>query len=307
MRCVRFSGLRAYLERLLDDIALGVTGQRMHGEAVGTLIQRTSERLDYVAQRDELTAECLSTESRELLGWFRYFSDEAHFRSYLLAVDAAVAAFRERPAKAWHGPLLVHFRPSSSLYRWRVGREGTRITLPTPMIVLAPAEFAALAAQMAGVTRHNSAGRSMLTPEYRRVAGELAAAGGIADRPIGHTHDLHASFDRVNLEYFDGGVERPRLTWGSRHTLRKFGHYDFVQDLVMLSRTLDAPEVPAFVIDHVMHHELLHKKHGIRYQRGRRHAHLPEFRSEERSFRHYREADQFLQSLSRELRRFSNA
>ena len=246
--------------------------------------------------------EDLSAESRELLGWFRYFAQDVHFGNYLLAVDRALAACRARPGRRWREPLLVHFRPTTSLYRWRVSADGTRIILPTPMIVLGDDQFVALAAQMAGFPRSSCVSRSMLTPEYRRVAALLSENGGTADRTSGVAHDLNASFERVNAEYFEGQCERPRLTWSARETLRKFGHYDFVQDLVMLSRTLDAPEVPTFVVDHVMHHELLHKKHGFRWQQGRRHAHLPAFRREERTFRHYREADSFLESLSRSLR-----
>jgi hypothetical protein len=46
-----------------------------------------------------------------------------------------------------------------------------------------------------------------------------------------------------------------------------------------------------------MHHELLHKKHGLRWERGRSHAHTGEFRREERMFEKYHEADQYLHAL----------
>jgi hypothetical protein len=314
MRCVRFPGLRAYLDRLLDDIALGAAGRGMRGTAVGSLVQRTTERLDYIIRRDQIEPENLQSESRELLGWFRYFAQADQFGQYLLAVDRAFTAIesvlasqqagllRARRSPPWRRPLLIHFRPTASLYRWRVESEATRITLPTPMIVLDANRFSALARQMTGAKRTSCASESMLTHEYRSVAAALCAAGGVSDRATGAVHDLQESFDRVNQDYFSGQCQRPRLTWGSRETIRKFGHYDFVQDLVMLSRTLDDPEVPAFVIDHVMHHELLHKKHGLRWQEGRRLAHMPEFRHEERTFQRYHEADRFLETLSRSLR-----
>jgi hypothetical protein len=307
MRYVRFAGLRSYLERLLDDVALGAAGQGVRGEAVGALIHRTAERLNHVIEQKDFGPDDLQPESRELLGWFRYFSSPANFQQYTQAVERILTVFPPSAQKvratrpAWRLPLLVHFRPTSSLYRWRITAEGTRVTLPTPMIVLSREQMGALSAQIGG-QRTDCVSEMLLTPEYRRVAAALAAAGGIADRATGKAHDLAASFERVNEEYFAGSFDRPRLTWSTRDSLRKFGHYDFVQDLVMLSRTLDAEHVPSYVIDHVMHHELLHKKHGFRFVAGRRHAHLPAFRREERTFRHYTEADQFLESLSRSLR-----
>jgi hypothetical protein len=66
----------------------------------------------------------------------------------------------------------------------------------------------------------------------------------------------------------------------------------------MISRALDRPDVPEFVVDHVMHHELLHKKHGLRWQDGRGVAHTREFRSEEVRFAQYEPADQFLRQLA---------
>jgi hypothetical protein len=319
MRTIRFSGLRSYLERLLDDVALGASGQTIRGSAVSSLVQRTADRLNYVIERDGISPDDLQSESRELLGWFRYFSKDTRFDSYLLAVERTLTAIKEclavsrampggetcrrRAVKLqWKPPFLVHFRPTTSLYRWRICPEGTRIMLPTPMITLDRERMVALVRQMCGAGRSAAASEGMLTNAYRQMAADLAAAGGIVDRTVGDTHDLLASFDRVNHEYFGGTLERPRLSWSARETFRKFGHYDFVQDLVMVSRTLDTSEVPSYVVDHVMHHELLHKKHGFRFMAGKRHAHLPEFRREERTFRHYHEADRFLEGLSHTLR-----
>jgi len=93
-------------------------------------------------------------------------------------------------------------------------------------------------------------------------------------------------------------MQRPRLTWNQSITAHKFGHYNYSTDTVMISRTLDHSAVPAFVVDHVMHHELLHKKHGLRWHNGRGHAHTPEFRREERMFPQYAEADEFLRRLA---------
>jgi predicted metal-dependent hydrolase len=115
----------------------------------------------------------------------------------------------------------------------------------------------------------------------------------------GAFHDLDQSFDRVNARYFGATMPRPRLTWSRSFTGRKFGHYDFLKDLVMVSSTLDQERVPQFVVDYLMFHELLHKKHGVRWVNGRRYAHTREFYAEERQVPQYDEADAWLTKLAR--------
>ena len=61
-----------------------------------------------------------------------------------------------------------------------------------------------------------------------------------------------------------------------------FGHYEFVGDSIVVSSVLDDEDVPAFVVDFIMFHELLHKKHGLRWRAGRAMAHTPAFRQDER-------------------------
>ena len=115
----------------------------------------------------------------------------------------------------------------------------------------------------------------------------------------GAFHDLIESFDRVNARYFEGKMARPRITWSRSFTGRKFGHYDTVKDWVMVSSTLDSASVPAFVVDFLMFHELLHKKHGIRWVNDRGHAHTSAFYAEEKTFEGHELAEQWLTKLAR--------
>jgi hypothetical protein len=66
----------------------------------------------------------------------------------------------------------------------------------------------------------------------------------------------------------------------------------------MVSVSLDDPKVSAFVVDFVMYHELLHKKHGVMTVNGRRLAHSPGFRADERQFVEYHEAERQLHELA---------
>jgi hypothetical protein len=114
----------------------------------------------------------------------------------------------------------------------------------------------------------------------------------------GRAHDLNEIFARVNSSYFGGLMPKPTLTWNRTLTARKFGHYQPGRDTIMISITLDDPEVPAFALDFVMYHELLHKKHGSMTVNGRRLSHSQAFRAEERQFAHYHEAERLIHELA---------
>jgi hypothetical protein len=85
-------------------------------------------------------------------------------------------------------------------------------------------------------------------------------------------------------------------------SLREFGVFVPATDLILISSQLDSPEVPSFVVEHVLHHELLHRVLGGRMDVGRRVYHTPAFRRQERQFPRYAEADAFLQAMARRLR-----
>lgn len=135
---------------------------------------------------------------------------------------------------------------------------------------------------------------------YRNIQAELHRLSGDPGNTSGAFHDLEASFDRVNAEYFAGAMVRPRISWSRQITSCKFGHYDALHDELMISATLDSAEVPAFVVDSVVYHELLHKKHGIQWQNGRRAVHTPQFCAEERRFRMHAEAEEWIEKLARQ-------
>ena len=85
------------------------------------------------------------------------------------------------------------------------------------------------------------------------------------------------------------------LTECVREIDRKLGHYEPLRDRIVMSRTLDSSHVPQMVVELVLYHELLHKHHGAKLLNGKRMVHTPEFRRSERQFRHYQEAQQWLE------------
>ena len=93
---------------------------------------------------------------------------------------------------------------------------------------------------------------------------------------------LDESFNRVNKEYFEGFMEKPNLVWG-QNAFRKLGHYEHQTDTVLVSNIFKKDEE---LLDYIMYHELLHKKHGLKRTRnGRNIHHSKEFKEDERKFK----------------------
>lgn len=93
---------------------------------------------------------------------------------------------------------------------------------------------------------------------------------------------LEESFGRVNNEYLNGLMSKPNLVWGN-HSVRLLGTYTYATDTIMISSVLrDAPQE---LLDSVMYHEMLHKKHKFSCSAGgRTHSHTKAFREEEKKY-----------------------
>ncbi|VVB81375.1 SprT-like family protein [uncultured archaeon] len=98
--------------------------------------------------------------------------------------------------------------------------------------------------------------------------------------PKTQTHPvLEQSFQRVNEQFFNGMLAQPNLKIGSG--VNRLGTYEYATDTVMLSRILLENEE---LMDYVMYHELLHKKHQYSAKSGRQLHHGKKFRDAERMF-----------------------
>lgn len=103
---------------------------------------------------------------------------------------------------------------------------------------------------------------------------------------------LNESFSRINERYFYGVIERPNLVWGS-NSVRKLGSYEYGTDTISMSKMLINH---SHLLDYVMYHELLHKKHQFYSKNGRTFHHTREFRRKEKE---YEDADQLEKELGR--------
>ena len=116
---------------------------------------------------------------------------------------------------------------------------------------------------------------------------------------VGRHYDLNRIFNRLNRRYFGGELHKPQLSWSQRRNKRILGHHDAVHDAIIISRSLDQADVPEYLIDYVMYHEMLHIKHRPRLINGRRVFHTNSFRNEEQRFARFDEAMKWLENLAR--------
>lgn len=118
--------------------------------------------------------------------------------------------------------------------------------------------------------------------------------------PQGFAYNLEEVCLRVLADYSGvfGAMSAPEITWsqgnGSRRVL---AYHDRSLKRIVVSRKLDSPRVPELVIQRIVFHELLHAKHGVKYECGpsmQARAHTSEFFRDESAFEGLAEADKWL-------------
>ncbi len=123
----------------------------------------------------------------------------------------------------------------------------------------------------------------------------------------GNYFDLDQIFERLNLLYFENKIEKPTLSWSKGKTFRILGHHDATHETIIVSKSLDDKNVPQYVVEYIVFHEMLHIVHPVYHKNGRRFIHTPQFRRDERTFAYFEEAekwiDQNIHSLKRKARR----
>jgi hypothetical protein len=112
--------------------------------------------------------------------------------------------------------------------------------------------------------------------------------------PQGTVYDLDSLFDALRERYFGPLMAKPKLGWSGRLSRTLLGHYDHAHHTIVLSSWLDRPEVPQYVVEYVLYHEMLHIKHPVEHRQHRRAVHTAAFREDERRFALLAEAKQWL-------------
>lgn len=254
----------------------------------------------------------LPAPSRRAYQWVKFLSDKQNLDMHLNALRLALRATslkpeiqsscrKKDPATFRNLPIQFEFFNLPAIYRMKPGRESIQIIASEGFISAPPEIIEALVcmallrdrgdyqAKVQNYADSEEFSEVLLIMELTIEDSKQAARGQV--------YDLNAIFQHVNTQYFQGQLERPRLTWNQTLTHRKFGHYQPANDTLMISITLDHPKIPVYLVEFVMYHELLHKAMGLKITNGRRYAHHKEFLEAEARFQHYAEAKEWLSRL----------
>ncbi|MDQ3585837.1 MAG: M48 family metallopeptidase [Acidobacteriota bacterium] len=218
-------------------------------------------------------------------------------------------AFRQLEPKRPLPPIEVRFYPYAGLnhtIRLRSGRVYVRVSdifRDAPMNVHRALAFILVAKLLRRQTPqvHDRIYRDFAcTPQILRAADIARRRRGrkMISTARGTYYNLDRMFDRLNRRFFAARLEKPTLTWSQRRTRRILGHHDPVHQTIMISKTLDARDVPEWFVEYILYHEMLHIKHPARLIKGRRFYHTKAFRTEEERFPYYAEAQEWLDRIS---------
>jgi hypothetical protein len=103
----------------------------------------------------------------------------------------------------------------------------------------------------------------------------------------GRHHDLEEIFHGLNHRFFHGQIPPSRLGWSPKDSRRILGHYDSGHGTIIVSRKLDSPVVPRYLVEYVVYHEMLHIRFPVERRGHRRVVHSREFREAEKKFPQY--------------------
>ncbi|MCJ7512591.1 MAG: SprT-like domain-containing protein, partial [Anaerolineales bacterium] len=254
-----------------------------------------------VLERAGLGPETLPDPSRRAYQWLSYLGEEQALQEHVLTLRQAMRVDPRPRIEITHLP---------GLYRGLTHADDVRLSISEGFLMAPPAVIAGLVKIVLPYSRkkqHRAVVHAYAeSPAFRQRLRAVEQAGGAVPPPrtAGRTHNLESIFQTVNREYFDGRLVMPVIQWNPISTLREFGRFEPATETIVLSRRLDAPDVPEQVVAYVLYHELLHRVLGAKREGSRRRFHTPAFRKAERRFRGHEQAEQFLQSLSHRGRQY---
>ena len=271
-------------------------------ESIGQALTECVREIDRICQQNQLTPAALTMPSRKAYAWMKFLTDKDNLKSHIQTTQK-IKMLAHRAIKAQKSDILeiqVTITNYNGLYKYKQNRQGN-IELQLSEGFIQAEDKILQAIINTAIQGNNPQDKQLIrhfssTEAYSDIILELDLIADLdAETPQGNYYDLEALFHPINQEYFAGEMAKPRLTWNKTLTHRKLGHYEPLRDRVVMSRTLDSSHVPQMVVELVLYHELLHKHHGAKLLNGKRMVHTPEFRRSERQFRHYQEAQQWLE------------
>lgn len=270
-------------------------------------IRRKVKRLKNVLKKKSVTPSRLPLPSFRAFLWLNFLQEEAQLRQHLSAmgeyrqIAQEVLNSQVGIGRLMNPVLEINIFCLPYIYQTKKQTGSIQLSIHEAMIN-APRKVKidlALAALKGSKPALRNVRKYCSSREYYRmenlIRGSQKAQGS---SPRGSQVDLRQVFEKVNQDYFHGQMEQPQLSWSVKRTYRRLGTYSAQLDQVTVSRTLDNREIPAFVIEYIMYHELLHKKLGVQRANSGKRNHTKAFKELEKQFKYYEEANQYLKTLA---------
>ena len=281
------------------------SGFRKTKDEISHQVKGAIESIERIFAELYISPADLAMRSRRAYQWLKFLSDQANLEEHLQAlirIDQLLPALSSSCEKDPRYIDLSFFH-ISPLYKYQKKGNIIKVTIQE-CFIFAPDQVLRTLLEntlssspevsndlIRGFASNPLYQEKRETLEYLAIPPDSFSAGEV--------HNLRASFNRVNDRYFNSRITQPHLVWSKRLTKRKFGDFQGDINTITISRSLDRPHIPTFVVDYVMYHELLHKQLGTKQVNNRRYTHTPEFRKAERKFNRIMDAQKILSSLSR--------
>ncbi|KAF3886751.1 MULTISPECIES: SprT-like family protein [Nostocales] len=286
------------------DLASSPTPNAAQMQELLQTLMKIVTTIEKICSDRQTTPANLTSSSRQIYSWMKFLTDERNLQLHVQATHRLQHIAQQTYSARGRDSIkvIVEITNLAGLYRSKIG-EYFATLIVSEGFINAPDEVLQVLVQAALFGNSRNTTRAMKdfasSEEYSDILMELdLIVEAIAETPTGTHYNLDKLFDKINEEYFAAKLVKPRLTWSKIHTYRKFAHYEPARDRVVMSITLDDDRIPEFVVEFVLYHELLHKYHGTKLVNGRRMVHTSEFRTSERKFRLYQEAEEWLKKIA---------
>ncbi|TGL82242.1 SprT-like domain-containing protein [Leptospira yasudae] len=107
---------------------------------------------------------------------------------------------------------------------------------------------------------------------------------------------LREIMDRLNDTYLRIDLNDLEIFWSKSVSKTRLGHFDPAHRMIVINPILSREIVPAFVLEYIVFHELLHVVFPVTRKNGKNVIHGRDFKTFERKFPDYKRANAWLKS-----------
>jgi len=303
---IHIKGIKAQQDWILQKIfnlVVNPIPSAVQAQELMQILVKIVTQVEQICANRQATPGNLKSLSRKIYSWMKFLTNEqnleSHMNSTYLTQKIAQQILNTHSEKI---DIMIEFTNLAGLYKGtRIGNTASLTVNEGFISAQEDVLHALITSAFCGKCQDNTQLIRSFTSseEYSSILLELdLMADVIAENPQGNFYNLNEIFEKLNYEYFAAALTKPRLVWSQIKTYRKFGHYEPARDRIVMSLTLDDANIPEYVIEFVLYHELLHKLHGTKWINGRSRVHTREFRAYECQFKLYKEAESWLEKLA---------